>query len=270
MKILNKLFGNGNRPPKRSKNDIYALFQNMENEGVFIHQEFLWTFFYDSESKSELEILVVALKALGFQGFEFEHNEAVFTLKADLIKEFTEDSFYIFYLKCYELGRSQNLKHYGDFEVGNRNSSLPLEKDDKFPGINWIIKKPKVDGLPRIDVINGAFLNFKYKNEFPYGFYVTIYFESDNKSKLPNKEQEAEFERFEVKLKKLLRQYCGAYWIYRMTWDEDRTNYFQVNDTSQAQKAVDKLQQEYSELVEIHTNTEFDPDWKQATEMITY
>lgn len=258
------------KPAKRSLDEIYGFFQNMENNGVFIHQKFLWTFFYDNDSKKELEILKKDLKTIGFTNFEILKEANIYTLHANLISEFTEESFYEFYLKCYYLGKEKKLKGYGDFDVGNKKPLLPIERDDKFPGIKWIVKKPKVDGFPRVDVINGAFMNFKYKKEFPYGLYVTIYFEADNRRKLPNKKQIKEIEKFEIQLKKKLRIYCTSYWIYRMTWDEDRTNYFQVDNILNAEKAIFELQKMYSDQVKIHSDFDFDPNWEQVIKMITY
>ncbi len=268
MSILEWLLGDSVKAPEpKDKKEIYELFFEMESKGVFIHQEFLWSFYFESGSQHKLECLMNDLYQLGFTDFNVRGKDESLYMKADVIHEFDEESFYDFYMKTFELGTKNGMFAHGTFDLESKDPKKVIETDPLFPGIKYVVQKPIVDGFQKIEIINKAFLKFKKKKNVPNRIAIKMHFEADQEDGLANEDQELALAVFEIKLKKTLHNYCKVYWYYKSTHNSTRTLGLYTAEKVVAQNVIASFAREYPS-VSISHESYTDPDWTHLKEVL--
>jgi hypothetical protein len=271
MGLLGKLFG-GRKPKKQRIEDILGFFATLESRGVFIYQPLLFSFFFDDDNREKIESIIPDLKKLNLKIESIaEHGRASkFTLTAEISKSWTEKEFYELYDGIFTIGEHFQLKHYGDYEVGNVDKSKPIEVDEYFPGSNWGSSDLLDNGFPRINIMNTAFIDYKWGEKFPTAINVTFHYESDNEYNLPDEISMQKLDDIESELQRELQKKEIVYNIGRSTYNGRRTVLYYTRNKEVVKGIIENIVNKYNDQFSISFEFDHDTYWIHARKIFNY
>ncbi len=240
----------------------------MKANGVNTDTKMLYGYFFTHTEPNKLQTVADELKGLKFEYVDiYQDEEQTYWLHMERIETHTAQSLFELNKQLYGIAAKHNVSSYDGFDVGNPDKTKPIERNtyavpEEFQANDFFRK-----GSPFIVITNTAFDNFLHKEEFSAFLTITVGYELDNSSKLPNKTDYQELDEFEAFIENNLTQNSIAnYYIGRSTWAGKRTMYFVSNDKENVKGLMDFLKAQDG-LRHFDFEVKEDKKWKSYSDL---
>jgi hypothetical protein len=112
----------------------------------------------------------------------------------------------------------------------------------KFPKEAIALSEGENQGLPAIAMINAAYRNYQYCDEFPWLLELSIAFEGANDMGLPSKEEAEILNQLEDVIEEGLKSVAQVHFIARQTWNGTRSLDYYCDNRDTAEQWLRKFQ----------------------------
>ena len=232
--------------------DIQEMYNNMEASGVKLDSDFLYTYFFISEEKANLEKLKVELEKQNFQKITIEKREQnEYWLDASRVERHNAKSLFEIGKTFYKIADKYNVDYDG-FDLGNSDGKSGIERDTYIVPEDFKMDNLEKNNLPELVIVNSAFVFFPHKEEFKYILEFSVPYKFTEKSKLPSNKDLKNLDNLEFAIEEILtKNNVKNYYVFRTTTNEERKFYIAVSDKNTATKILEKFPQKEKFILKV-------------------
>lgn len=249
-------------------NQIEEMFTRMKSNGVNTDTNMLYGYFFTNTEPKKLESVADELKELNFQFVDiYQVEDSTYWLQVERIETHNAQSLFDLNKQLYNIADRHGISSYDGFDVGNADKTKPIERNTYAVPEEFEANDFPQKGSPFLIIANKAFDNFPHKEEFSAFLTITISYDIDNTSKLPNEEDYKELDEVEAFIENNLSQNnIDNYYIGRTTWAGKRTVYFVSNDRENVEGLMNFLKVKGG-LRHFEFDVKEDKKWKSYGEL---
>ena len=249
-------------------NQIEEMFTRMKSNGVNTDTNMLYGYFFTNTEPKKLESVADELIELNFQFVDiYQDEDNTYWLQVERIETHNAQSLFDLNKQLYNIADRHGISSYDGFDVGNADKTKPIERNTYAVPEEFEANDFPQKGSPFLIIANKAFDNFPHKEEFSAFLTITIGYDIDNTSKLPNEADYKELDEVEAFIENNLSQNnIDNYYIGRTTWAGKRTIYFVSNDRENVEGLMNFLKVKGG-LRQFEFNVKEDKKWKSYGEL---
>lgn len=219
-----------------SLEEIENMYSRMHSNGIDTNKEMLYGYFFTNKEPSKLEELAKELRENNYKFVSIHQDEdLLYWLHLERVEIHNAKSLFDLNKLLYKIADKYGVNSYDGFDVGNKDSSKPIERDTYAVPEEFKANDYLKEGFLNLLIVNFAFDKFPHKEEFRYLIELTIEYQINDSTELPSQEDLEDLDEFETFIEaNLTGNKISNYYIGRTTYRGIRKSYFVVNDHNNA------------------------------------
>ena len=140
---------------------------------------------------------------------------------------------------------------------------------ERYPEDKFAIREGMVDGMYAIMIVNHAFKDYGFKDEFPWHLWIDIEIGHTGEDGLPDEVEAEILNALEDEIHGELKEVCDILHVGRMTWNSRRELFYYLNDPEAAHQTLQVIIADNPKR-EFEYEMKKDPGWESVTFMYNY